>query len=239
MNEISQLTISGPDPARRLKDRTYAACLAGHDPSVEPYLYPGDKLDDGASEVRLLSLLPGRKGDQIQCELRNASLDTIQTCEALSYAWGSPDSTHTISVNGGLFKVRENLYNALDHLRFETSERILWNDALCIDQENIAERNSQVQRMGSIFGKASKVIVWVGLETTSIKAAFAFLRQSYARSPFNRKELMEHPGWNACKELCDIEYFKRVWIVQEICLAQRVIIVSGTEKIPWIYISEL
>ncbi|KAF2633929.1 HET-domain-containing protein [Macroventuria anomochaeta] len=37
-----------------------------------------------------------------------------------------------------------------------------WIDALCIDQDNVDERNHQVQQMGEIFSCAQQVFAWLG-----------------------------------------------------------------------------
>ncbi|KAK0616470.1 heterokaryon incompatibility protein-domain-containing protein [Immersiella caudata] len=38
----------------------------------------------------------------------------------------------------------------------------LWVDALCIDQNNLAEKSLQVGMMGSIYGSAERVLIWLG-----------------------------------------------------------------------------
>lgn len=38
----------------------------------------------------------------------------------------------------------------------------LWVDAICIDQKNLREKESQVSMMDSVFGGAEKVVVWLG-----------------------------------------------------------------------------
>jgi hypothetical protein len=40
--------------------------------------------------------------------------------------------------------------------------RRLWADAVCINQEDLPERTSQVELMGRIFAGASKVLAWLG-----------------------------------------------------------------------------
>ena len=57
-----------------------------------------------------------------------------------------------------------NLFKALQHLRLDTAPRVLWVDAICIDQDNIPERDAQVQLMGNIYRTAGRVIVWLGPE---------------------------------------------------------------------------
>jgi hypothetical protein len=47
--------------------------------------------------------------------------------------------------------VTKNLYSALRHLRLHDKVRVLWIDALCINQSDLAERSHQIPYMGSIF----------------------------------------------------------------------------------------
>lgn len=42
------------------------------------------------------------------------------------------------------------------------SVKYLWINALCIDQENVSERNHQVQFMRTISSQAKCVVVWLG-----------------------------------------------------------------------------
>lgn len=61
----------------------------------------------------------------------------------------------------GLLHITENLHAALRHLRDPALERIMWIDAVCIDQNNLDEKGEQVQFMAEIYAKASCVIVWL------------------------------------------------------------------------------
>ena len=54
------------------------------------------------------------------------------------------------------------LYMALKRLRFANSKRVLWVDAVCINQDDLEERKLHVQFMGQIYTKAKKVLVWLG-----------------------------------------------------------------------------
>lgn len=47
--------------------------------------------------------------------------------------------------------VTYNLEVALQQLRHAERERILWVDALCINQENDLEKSEQVRPMGRIY----------------------------------------------------------------------------------------
>jgi hypothetical protein len=69
---------------------------------------------------------------------------------------------YKISIDGGLFLVRRNLYCAIKALRREHEPRAIWIDAICINQADIAERGFQVAQMSSIYAMAETVIVWLG-----------------------------------------------------------------------------
>lgn len=196
-------------------------------------------MGQGDDQIRLLTVLAGLPDDPVDCVLDNHTIGEIRKAEAVSYAWGSTACTKVILVNGAPFHVGENLFQALVHLRLPAISRLLWIDALCINQSDTYERNHQVQKMAAIYSGASRVLVWLGLETANSKAAFDFLHTSYQRSPYNREELMHHEAWLVLEDLCSREYWTRVWIVQEICLATRLILCCSTSQIPWAYLSEI
>lgn len=202
-------------------------------------VYPSPPLSQGEDQIRLLTVFAGLSDDPIECILATHAFGDIKTAEAVSYAWGGTACPRAISIDGAPFHVGENLFQALIHLRLPTASRMLWIDALCINQSDTAERNHQVQMMAAIYSGAYRVLIWLGLETATSKEAFEFLRTTYQRSPYNREELKHHEGWRVLEELCSREYWKRVWIVQEICLASRLVLCCGTSQIPWVYLSEL
>jgi hypothetical protein len=95
-------------------------------------------------------------------------LDGRLAYEALSYEWGSP-TTNTnqfqITLNGSVVAVRENLWWALYHLRHESDSRSLWVDTVYINQNNISQRNHQMEQMEQIYSRASRV-AWLGRQRT-------------------------------------------------------------------------
>ena len=127
----------------------------------EPY-YRYDRLR-GEGAIRLLSLLPGQLLDEIHVRISNANLTKRPRprYEALSYVWGDPSDNHFIHVDQGgplrklkallsedrskvRLSVTSNLEEALRYLRLSHEPRLLWIDAICIDQQNIMERGQQV-----------------------------------------------------------------------------------------------
>lgn len=99
---------------------------------------------------------PGQPDDGIECRTSIVSFDEKFThYEALSYVWGECLYYGWISLDGSFFPVTENLWEALNGLRYADRERVLWIDAICIEQANVRERSEQISRMHSIFTQAS------------------------------------------------------------------------------------
>ncbi|KAM5354574.1 hypothetical protein ACJ41O_001221 [Fusarium nematophilum] len=113
---------------------------------------------------RLLRLQAGTQGS-VECHLFQAYLDEpedIMPYEALSYAWGDKGHREAVIVDDHVIFITRSLYDALQYLRMPSEDRILWIDALCIDQNNIIERGHQVGHMSGIYGKAERAIIWLG-----------------------------------------------------------------------------
>ncbi|KAH6681505.1 heterokaryon incompatibility, partial [Halenospora varia] len=75
---------------------------------------------------------------------------------------GSQGKTQPILVDDTIVVVTSNLYSALTNLRRGGVSRVIWIDALCINQCDSIEKSWQVQLMGEIYQKAAFVIVWIG-----------------------------------------------------------------------------
>jgi hypothetical protein len=128
--------------------------------------YSYSQLRSEHNSIRLLRLLPSEDdAAEIQCELFEYPLHHSRgnhLYEALSYVWGEPADKLPILMHGHSFSVTVNLHAALQRLRNHVMQRILWVDALCINQDDQEEKEHQIQAMTTIYGKASRVIVWLG-----------------------------------------------------------------------------
>lgn len=130
--------------------------------AILPYLYNTLETPD---HIRLLVLLPSQdSSSEIRCVLRHILLqDAVELeYEAISYAWGSPIFDHRIEVGQSYQNITLSLHTALRRFRFEDRPRILWADALCINQHDIDEKQDQLNHMASIFRLAAQVVVWLG-----------------------------------------------------------------------------
>src|SRR6266480_5083928 len=145
-------------------------------------LYHFESLHGAAKQIRLLTLIPAAFGSEVCIMLERIELGGANPpdYEALSYVWGStlaPDSVQILlSKKQGqdgarILNVTKNLSSALQHLRYETRPRVMWIDAICIDQSNLKERSYQVALMSDIYQLAQRVVVWLGPETPNSSTA--------------------------------------------------------------------
>lgn len=113
-----------------------------------------EPLDQNTDEIRVLSLQPSPNPNLvIEISIRHVKLSDAPKYEALSYMWGTEDRSVPVyipSFGGKRYLVRPNLGLALKRLRLHDKERVLWVDALCINQENTFERNHQVGQMSKV-----------------------------------------------------------------------------------------
>ena len=140
---------------------------------LSPFVYQNFS---GPSQIRVVSILPGKPDAAMNLELEHVDLDSESKYECLSYAWGIDDHDQAIILNGSAFSVSSTLYTALEHLRHGTHERRIWIDAISINQSNLTERSSQVALMRRIYQNAGRVNVWLGPATQSSEQAMAFLK---------------------------------------------------------------
>jgi hypothetical protein len=167
---------------------------------------------------------------------------------ALSYVWGDDPSDRLIYINGLEFKVRTNLEAALRSLAkdqlFQGNFKI-WIDALCINQDDLDERSVQVTKMKDIYTKAWNVVAWLGPARDESPKAFQLLHILYEHREKSKAEelkntLLQNPGclgeglWLALQELVIRPYWSRVWIMQEVTMgSKRVIIRCGDDAMLW------
>jgi hypothetical protein len=159
--------------------------------------YLHSPLAPGTNTIRLLRLMPQGIGSaertKLRCELFEYSLQNLDKrthlYEALSYIWGGDERTCSITIEEQNLDATANLYTALIRLRGRSLERILWIDAICIDQNNLDERSQQVQLMAMIYSKAHCVLVWLGETADNIEGALEDIQcAAYEKStePLNK-----------------------------------------------------
>ncbi|KAK4966454.1 hypothetical protein LTR42_011619 [Elasticomyces elasticus] len=85
--------------------------------------------------------------------------------EALSYCWGDQILSQQLLISssqGDRIPITESLHVCLRRLRVRDSVRYVWADAVSINQQDMAERNTQVQMMADIYKCSRRTLVWLG-----------------------------------------------------------------------------
>lgn len=127
---------------------------------MPPDRYSYQPLEQIPGSIRLLQILEARNDGKVRCKLVAGNIHNSHF-RALSYVWGPLSETYDIELNEKLWKVRKSLYTFLRRAQYNYSNELIWVDALCINQNDITERNYQVSQMGKLYRSAFEVLVWL------------------------------------------------------------------------------
>ncbi|KAL1875733.1 hypothetical protein VTK73DRAFT_9854 [Phialemonium thermophilum] len=198
--------------------------------------------------IRLLRLNGGKAGS-LSGELLSTAIEDAPDYDALSYVWGKPQEGCSIALGDRHLPITPNCKDALVHLAAQEADHLVWVDSVCIDQNNILERNHQVAMMADIYGKAAKTIVWLGPgndNTDEVIAKLNFLKRHYegVQTSDDERRKYSPPNFPTRNGYCtrtyafidklfDVEWFSRVWTIQEVSLAQKVVLQMGNSSFEW------
>ncbi|KAK7931217.1 HET-domain-containing protein [Apiospora marii] len=153
--------------------------------------------------------------------------------EAVSYCWGEPLFTERLmlSINASPDKavkyITANLRDALVRFRQHDLVRRLWVDAVCIDQENDAEKAVQIGYMPKIYTQASGVLIWLGNSREGADC-FRWLEM------LSRGERPLPQVREALQRLQRLPWFHRLWVVQELVYSTTITMFCGQNTMPWL-----
>jgi len=217
-----------------------------------------------AHSTRVLELQPGSGTDPIVCSLIVVpDYNYPPDYTALSYCWGSATNTTNITCDGRDFPITWNLQNALRRLRSKSKTRIVWADAICINQADTAERRQQVTIMVNIYRQARHTCIWLGDIDGDAVLAMDLIRdlahgvytglympedpnhwletiqkQSYQsgtvqRSTKARPVSSSDRRWPSFERFFQRPWFKRVWVIQEALNSSKSSILCGPQQMEW------
>lgn len=217
----------------------------------------------GEKSIRLATIHPGVGDEDVLVDLHIETFTTHDPprYEALSYVWGSTEPPEFVWVGSpgrAMLQVTTNLKTALQHLRYPNQERVMWVDALCINQTDDIEKGAEVARMGELFACAAHVVVWLGPEADG--SGMAMERLEYIGSQVdvdwggmhritpaatvehvdrsiadpNSDLPMDTTQSAAVVSLLNRDWFDRLWIRQEILVAEdKAFVRCGPHRMPW------
>ncbi|KAF5713019.1 heterokaryon incompatibility protein het-6 [Fusarium globosum] len=232
-------------------------CSGKH--TVEPTLYSSAALPHyqyppltSLGTVRILSLDPGQPESPLRGNLEEAPVNSLKDYEALSYVWADPgpsDRPHEIIIcennQDALLPLRGgSIFAALLQIRHPDQKRRVWADQCCINQDDLDERSNQVHSMGKIYENATRVLVWLGLDTNKeAESAFNLIHKldealstdaqhSHVLMSRNlERQIRQHD--KVLQALTSRPWFKRGWVVQEIGTETPATMIWGNHSIDW------
>ena len=139
-----------------------------------------------SKNIRLLYLLPGETGDQLQGVINHVPYDSAGTYRALSYVWGTDQRTQNLMTPDGVLLITSPLSKALQGLRHRNKAIMLWVDAICINQKNKIEKAQQVRLLPKIFQTATSTYAFLEGGKGS-DAAIEMLMQIRVKAAYDEK----------------------------------------------------
>jgi hypothetical protein len=232
------------------KDRTSSICEP-----IETYTYSPLK----PWQTRILRLHPSQKytiGEQEPPLSADLLVATVSDTEgivieqsgeivgytALSYTWGYPELSETLTCNKRRKMISSSNAAALIAIRSPTEQICVWIDAICINQDDTQEKSAQVARMLSIYKKARSVTAWLGEPDTGSLLASACcqnltkLQKAVSTTTKRTKHAATCLGQLranclAILSLYDRPWLRRTWIRQEIYGARKIVVQCGSRQI--------
>lgn len=233
---------------------------------VQTYVY---QPLSGSRVIRVAEIQPGEYGSPLTITLRETVLPLTGNGQAkpeyqtLSYEWGQNKRDTPIDCDGYTVLITKNLEAALRRIRLIDRPLRMWIDSLCINQENIEERNHQVTLMPLIYKCSPRVNMWLGEENTNTEEGIRMLgklndlyeqlKKALKNSSkdwlldeiasINALKIIIGDGiaiyeekqeqWVGLKDIMNRTYFERAWIVQEILLSWNATVVIGRHRFSW------
>lgn len=191
-------------------------------------------LSQDAREIRLLTVWLD-DCFALHGSIEHATLNDPPAYEALSYYWGPPSRQKAICISNESVAIRESLHSFLQTLCSNKDSILVWVDSLCINQQDVDERNWQVSMMGEIYRLAFCTNIWLGDGDADSEYVFAYLQRydSLQNDEGIKHDLIRRRARNCLPQLAGRAYWKRAWIVQEVGLATDVQVLCGSRTVKW------
>jgi Heterokaryon incompatibility protein (HET) len=184
--------------------------------------------------LRLLKRVPQPDPNILMFEFLSAPFTSVKDqYSAISYCWGNLPTDRKLALADGSYlpitaKVEEILRNVLAW-SFGDTKQTLWLDAVCINQDDLAEKSFQIPMMGNIYDHASSVEIWLDSGNDSAASLGQSLQSrsmtmaTFTAGFFRADDGYNHPPYSTEEivELMWSPWFERAWVVQEFCYGKN------------------
>ncbi|KAK4888061.1 hypothetical protein LTR27_012999 [Elasticomyces elasticus] len=223
------------------------------------YVYQPLEID--APYIRLMTVLPDEAGRPIRITLRHANLAEVPrpAYQTVSYVWGDPTRSACLKVSGHgnrsryrCLYVPANTAAVLNRIRLTDRKRTIWQDAVCINQDDLVERGYQVSLMSKLCSSSTGNIVYLGeLSDPTMEdristamtillsnaeentCGFSTFRtttidEATSERRFDVREREPLVDQEAVAFMLELPWFRRLWTLQEAALAPANTAILGT-----------
>jgi hypothetical protein len=215
-------------------------------------------LRDSTAQIRLLQLDTKSTIGHITASLQTWERSSLPEFNAISYVCGKALPQNAVCINGCKFYVGNNCFYALSQVCLHYPGSYVWIDAICINQQDLAEKSAQVSAMGGIYKLSLRVLACIGPSDAASDKVLRATKDinSFVQDPpeewdeasaFRTPRLWKPPYWNPpmdesstlelWEDFTEFErrpYFHRAWIVQELVGGKgRTTILCGQSQICW------
>ncbi|RMY29424.1 hypothetical protein D0866_08709 [Hortaea werneckii] len=227
--------------------------------------YPYQPLNKESLGIRLLTIYPATDPSEVpvKCSLSHANLgkEPKPTYETISYAWGKSKERQAIVVDDFSLEVPVSAERAIRRMRLRDQKRLLWIDAICVNQADTNEKDHQVGMlarpdaddnmfsMAEIYCNTSQGLIWLGEADDSTEKALSSINAACAEACVNTKCFGDlyleviyggsigtfgfTPDFAALVRFFQLPWFDRRWVIQEALLAPSSQCIIGDLRISW------
>ena len=220
---------------------------------LQTTVYHYTPLKDG-QHIRVLELHPAQSDTPLSGQLINIELSKKVSVSyvAISYVWGSDKRCSIINITGSSLAITASAEEVLTKIRSSSEIVTVWIDGICINQDNLAERGSQVLFMHLIYAKAAETFIWLGPQRDDSELAIDYIKTL----DWNRYNAEHRQNWNnvytlkktflldiipddengrrliiACARLLSRGWFSRIWIQQETSFSVHAVVACGQMQV--------
>lgn len=230
--------------------------------SAETERFQHKTLPDPRNHLRLLEItsVDETRDMPVHCKLTTWPVTKAPVYTAISYTWGDPQQPTSVLINSRVMEVRRNCEYVLKQAWRQGASSYVWIDAICINQIDNDEKNSQVAMMSGVYQRAGQVLACVGRHENDSEFLFERLRNHIRWWRKFRSMDLETPTsgvlhyvydffvgkscrllmrklslvrlFRAVINFLERPYFHRVWINQELFYGRDIHICCDDQTIP-------